>query len=134
MEMVTYRAYVPKSKFYSVRSLINTHSFHVDLTLITDNVNMRYVSKNTEQLVDMRIFVIVFSWGVGYQGTKLGVLNPKQASSPLCTSFHIEFHLEQECTTKMLGKMLYKNGHVGKQKHLTLYVQDMLVSEWESFS
>lgn len=48
MEMVTYRAYVLKSKFYSVQSLINTHNFHVELTLITDNVNMEYVRKNTE--------------------------------------------------------------------------------------
>ena len=48
MEMVTYRACVLKSKFYSVRPLINTHNFHVELTLITAYVNMRYVSKNTE--------------------------------------------------------------------------------------
>lgn len=60
MGMVTYCASVLKSKFYSIQSLINTHNFHVELTLITDNVNMSYVSKNTEQLVDMRIFLICF--------------------------------------------------------------------------
>lgn len=48
MEMVTYRAYVLKSKFYSAQSLIYTHNFHVELTLITDNVNMRYVYGNTD--------------------------------------------------------------------------------------
>lgn len=46
--MVTYRVCVLESKFYSVQSLINTHNFHVELTLITDNVNMRYVCGNTE--------------------------------------------------------------------------------------
>lgn len=91
--MVTYRAYVLKSKFYSVQPLINTHNFHVELTLITDNVNMRYVSKSTEQLVDMRIFLIFLFLGSRVLGNRTGVfLNPRQASSPLCT-----FVLEQEC-------------------------------------
>jgi len=48
MEMVTYRAYVLKSKFYSAQSLIDTHHFHVELILITSNVNTRFVPKNTE--------------------------------------------------------------------------------------
>lgn len=82
MEMVTYRACVLKSKFYSVRSLINTHSFHVDLTLITDNVNMRYVSENTEQLVDMRIFVIFFFLGGRIPGKKTWGFEPQTSQFP----------------------------------------------------
>lgn len=48
MEMVTYRAYVLKSKFYSSQFLLDTHRFHAKLTLITSTVNTRFVPKNTE--------------------------------------------------------------------------------------
>lgn len=132
MEMVTYLAYVLKSKFYSVQSLINTHNFYAELTLITDTVNMRYVPRSAEQLVDMRIFLIFFFLvGVGYQGTEFVFSNPKRAVPPLYPSTSRSIwnkNTVHRCSEDAIQAWLCGQ----TETSLCQRIQDMPESEWEA--